>query len=186
MFILDPDNPPTKEPTELRIGDTWMWDRNDLSNYPASIWTLSYTFINSTDKIEITAAANDDNFRVSEDEATTAAYTKGTYDWIAQVTDGTSVYTVDNGTMEVLPDLASLSTEDTRTHAKIMLDGIEAALEGRKSKTHLSTSINGQSITLMTHEELIKAKNYYQSIYNQQIGKDSGGIIRVAFQNRRL
>ena len=48
---------PTTEPTRLRAGDTWQWRREDLSDYPATAWTLTYWFRNSTDHLDVSAAA---------------------------------------------------------------------------------------------------------------------------------
>lgn len=121
---------PTSEPTAARAGDTWQWTRT-LADWPASVWTLSYTLINAAAKITLTATADGDTHDIDVPPATTAAYTAGRYDWTAQVTDGTNKYPVGSGAMDVLPDITAASTHDSRSHARVMLDAIEALLENR-------------------------------------------------------
>jgi hypothetical protein len=123
---------PTSEPSSLRAGETWDWERT-LSDYPAAEWTLSYTFTNATAKIAITASADGDTHVVTVAKATTAAYAAGRYDGFAQVTDGTETYGVWSGVLEVLPDLASATAYDGRSVARQCYDALTAILTGRSS-----------------------------------------------------
>ena len=134
---------PTTEPTAARAGDTWQWRREDLSDYPASTWTLTYYFRNAAQKFDVAATADGDLFAVSVAKATTAAYVVGWYDWVALVDDGTSRHQVDEGRIEVEPDLALNSVYDARSFARKMLDYIEAALLSRASSDQLDL-INAQ------------------------------------------
>jgi hypothetical protein len=125
---------PTQEPLELHAGDTWQWRREDLADYPASVWTLKYRFKNAAGGFEITATADGDSFAISVAAATTAAYVAGEYDWVAWVGDGTGVYTIAEGRAKVLPDVrAGVATLglDLRTDARKYLDGLKAALLAR-------------------------------------------------------
>jgi hypothetical protein len=128
---------PTTEPTDLRAGDTWAWRREDLSDYPASVWTLTYYFRNATSHFNITAAADGDTFEVEVAGATTAAYAPGWFNWFAFVTDGTDRHQVGEGYFEVKPDVANAVPYDGRTWARRMLDYVEAALESRASSDQL-------------------------------------------------
>lgn len=142
--------PPTNEPSELRAGDTWEWRREDLSDYPAPTWTLSYYFRNAAAKFDITATADGTAFAVSVAKATSAGKTVGWYDWIAVVDDGTSRYQVDSGRLEVLPNLATDAVYDARSFARKMLDYIEAALLSRASSDQLdliNAQLEARSIT---------------------------------------
>ena len=128
---------PTTEPTALRAGDTWAWRREDLGDYPASVWTLTYYFRNAASHFDIAATADGDAFAVSIAAATTATRPPGWYDWFALVTDGTSRHYVAEGRCEVTPDIANPVPYDGRTWAKRMLDYVEAALESRASSDQL-------------------------------------------------
>jgi hypothetical protein len=154
---------PTTEPTTIRAGDLLSWSKT-LSDYPASAgWALSYTLINASSKITINASASGADHLVSVAAATTGSYSAGGYTWIARVTKATEVYTIGQGSMQILPNLASLSTFDGRSHAKIMLEAIEAAIQGRASATQLRMSINNRSIEYLSPTELIKWLSFYRA-----------------------
>lgn len=130
-----PDTP-TTEPTSLRAGDTWAWQR-DLADYPASTWTLSYHFRNAASKFDITATADGDLHAVSIAKATTALRAAGWYDWIAVVTSATERHEVNRGRTQILPDFAPDAVYDARTFARKMLDAVETALLGQASAQQL-------------------------------------------------
>lgn len=128
---------PTTEPTSLRAGDTWQWRREDLSDFPASAWTLKYYFRKATAYFDITASADGDNFAVSVAKATTANYPDGDYDWLAVVESATERHEVDRGRLKVLPNLATAAAFDARSFARTMLDAVEAALTSKASTQQL-------------------------------------------------
>jgi hypothetical protein len=128
--------PPNTEPTQLRAGDTWAWTRS-LPDYPASAWTLTYHFRNSTSYFDVVAAADGDDYAVSVATATTSGHAPGWYDWIAFVADADERYQVGSGRLEVLQDVAASVPYDGRSFARRMLDYIEAALENRASTDQL-------------------------------------------------
>lgn len=147
---------PTTEPIEVRAGDTVKWTRL-LSDYPPSIWTLSYALRGLPGEINITATDNGDGSHlVSVTPATTVAWKPGRYSWTAKVTNGSDVYTVDSGFVEILEDLSEISgAHDTRSHARKMLDALEAVLEGRASRSDTTYRLpDGRSLQNMTHLEL--------------------------------
>lgn len=120
---------PTTEPAFVQAGDTVAWTR-DLSDYPASAWTLKYRLINAAGKIDITATADGDAHRVSVAAATTAAWAAGDYTWQAYVEGGSSErYTVGAGRVTVKPDLAAEAAGyEARSTARKALDDLRAAL----------------------------------------------------------
>jgi len=44
---------PTNEPSTIIAGDTWQWSRRDLSDYPASSWTLEYYLLKADNKLRL-------------------------------------------------------------------------------------------------------------------------------------
>ena len=152
---------PTTEPTSLRAGNTWQWRREDLSDYPASVWTLTYHFRNRTSNFDVTATADGDAFAVSVAMASTNKAT-GWYDWLAVVTDGTDRHEVDAGRVEVLPDVSAAQAYDGRSFARKMLDYIEAALLDRASSDQL---------------DLINA-----ALADRSLARDKGGLIALRSQ----
>lgn len=137
---------PTTEPTTFTAGDTVAWIKT-LDDYPASAgWTLAYAFINSAAKFTITASASGDDYSVTVAAATSAAYTSGTYTWVATVTKASERYTVGTGSAVVQPNLAAASTYDTRSAARKALDAADLALATYGAKAYLqSYEISGRS-----------------------------------------
>ena len=152
---------PTTEPTSLRAGNTWQWRREDLSDYPAGTWTLTYYFRNSSSHFNVVASADGDAFAVSVAVADSAK-APGWYDWVAVVTDGTNQHDVDAGRMEVLPDWSASQAADGRIFARKMLDYIEAALLDRASGDQL---------------DLINA-----ALADRSMARDRGGLIALRSQ----
>ena len=161
---------PTNEPSTIIAGDTWQWSRRDLSDYPASSWTLEYYLLKADKQIKITATADGDYFKIVIAASTTAAYPAGVYRWNAYVSKDTERYKVDEGTIEIKPNYAAQTTGyDTRTHIKKVLDAIEAVIEGRATQDHLSYSIAGRSIAKISPEELIRWWSFYKQQYQKEL-----------------
>lgn len=154
---------PTTEPSSFRAGDLLAWSKS-LADYPANQgWALSYTLINAAAKLTITATTSGADLSVSVPAATTALYAPGRYQWMARVSKGLEILTVASGTMEILPNLATATTFDFRSHARTMLEAIEAAFVGKASSTQLSYSINGRTVQNLTPEQLIKWRSFYKA-----------------------
>lgn len=157
---------PTTEPTELRAGDLWEWRREDLtSDYPATSWTLTYRFKNAAGGFEVTAATDGDAFAASVAAATSAAIVAGVYAWQARASNGTDIFTVETGTLKVLPNLfAGTATDasDQRTHARRTLEAIEAVIEGRATTDQQAYAIGNRSLTRIPLPELLVFRDRYR------------------------
>ena len=154
----------TAEPVTLRAGDTWQWRRDDLGDYPAPDWALTYYFRNATAKFDLTAAADGTAHLVNVAMAATGK-APGKYDWIAVVKSATDRHQVGNGIVEVLPDLAADVVYDARTFARKMLDAIEAALLGQASASQISiltAEFNGRKMTY-NHAGLLELRAKFRA-----------------------
>lgn len=153
---------PTIEPSSVNAGDTWRWTRS-LADYPASAgWALSYTLINASAKITISAAASGDDHAVTVAAATTATYAAGTYDWRARVSKAGEVYTVGEGRITVRNAYAA-STFDARSHARKTLDAIEAVIEGRASSSTAEYQIAGRQLKYIPVPDLLALRDKYRA-----------------------
>lgn len=139
----------TTEPTELTAGDTVQWTRS-LPSFPAAAgWVLTYTLINSSGKISITASASGSDHAVSVPAATSGAWAAGKYQWQAYATLGTERHLVGTGTVLIKPNFSVATTYDGRSHARKVLEAIEAALESRATNDQLdilTTSFGDRSV----------------------------------------
>lgn len=125
---------PSKPPQELRAGDTAQW-RRSLPAYPAGDgWLLKYTLMGTAGAYnfdaDIDADIDGDDYQVTVAASVTKDWAPGRYMLTEYVTKDSDRYTLATTNTKVLPDLAGGTTPtDTRTHARKVLDSIEAWLE---------------------------------------------------------
>ncbi len=164
---------PTTEPTEIKAGDTVKWTRS-LPDYLPPTWTLTYALRGLAGDIDISASDNGDGTHlVNEAPATTAGWKPGIYKWEAVVADGSDEYTVDEGTIEVKQRLSSIDgAHDGRSHAKKVLDAVEAVLEGRASQDQMSYTIAGRSLARTPLMDLRALRKEYRAEYVQEQRKE--------------
>lgn len=154
---------PTKEPASAIAGDTWSWTKS-LSDYPAPTWTLTYYFRSREGEFNFNAAADGADHLVTVTAATTAGYKAGRYGWTVVVTSGSERRTVETGELEVLPDPASTGAgQDPRSHARKVLDAIQAVLEGRATKDQEEYSIGSRSLKRTPLKDLQALEASYQA-----------------------
>lgn len=166
---------PTREPSELRAGTTWAWRREDLDDWPADVWTLSYEFRNETQFFTITATADGLDHVVSVDAATTAAYVAGNYFWYAYVTDGSQTYNIETAAMAVLADVTAAAASDGRTFAQKLLDACEAILQNRGTQgdIDLLSSTVGPRASVRDRDALWQLRNQLKNeVAAEQVAAD--------------
>ena len=193
--LFDRSNYPTQEPGALASGDRWVWKRPDLvGSYPTSLYSLTYEFQDdagggSANAFTITAVEITDAYIVEVASATTAAYSPSTYRWSAFITktSDSQRVTVDTGFLTVEANYAN-TTADQRSHAKKVLDSIQAVMENRATIDQSSFSIAGRSLSRMSVDELFAYRDRYQTEYNAEIKrariknkKPTGNMIGVRF-----
>ena len=180
---------PSKEPAEVRAGDTIKWKRS-LDLYKANDgWSLQYAFRGSSGTIDISASADGADHLINVAPSTSAAYSAGIYDVIGYVTKGSDRHTVFSSRIEILVDLATAgSSYDGRSHVKKTLDAIEAVLENRATKEIEESTIEGVAIKRIPHSELLTFRSKYLQWYQQEQaserlkqGQGSGRTILTRF-----
>lgn len=152
------------EPTKVRINTTVYWTR-DVSEYkPADGWTASYV-LNASGLSTITIATTGSGSRYTVDTkpATTGGWTAGKYVWYLKVTDGTDVFEIDTGTIEILAENA---TGDDLLDARAYLEQAELELKERSTGKASSYSIKDRSLTRASVEDLMKIVTYWRRRVN--------------------
>lgn len=168
---------PTTEPTEPRAGLTWQWRREDLGQYPAGVWTLTYYFkkTGSTGaNFSVAAVADGSYFAVSVEKTTTQGRTPGHYTWVALVGNGTEQHEVDRGNLQLLPRYDNETNLDDRSHARKVLDAIRALLEGRASKDQEEYAIAGRRLKRMPLSELRQLERDYAARVADETARNEG------------
>ncbi len=193
--LFDRDNYPNQEPNTLVAGDRFVWKRTDLpSDYPTDTYALTYEFHEDSGgggshKFTITATEADNIYYVEVASSTTASYSVGDYNWDAFITRtaDSQRFRIDNGKTKIVLNLANTNA-DTRSHAKKVLDAIEAVIEGRASQDQMSYSIAGRSLSRMSVDDLLKFRDRYRSEYMTEVKRlriknkqDTGNTIKARF-----
>jgi hypothetical protein len=193
--LFDRANYPTQEPDILVVGDRWMWRRPDLASiYDPSEYALTYEYHRDSggggvNQFTITATETSNDYIIEVPSTTTDAYVANAYIWYAFITRSSDSerIAVDNGRAELIDDFAD-SNADVRSHAKTVLDAIEATIEGRASQDQMSYSIAGRSLSRMSIDDLMTFRNRYRAEYLEEIKKsriknkqDSGNLVKVRF-----
>jgi hypothetical protein len=191
--LFDVANAPEAEPHQFVIGDYVRWKRPDLiQDYPAA--THSVAFIarlsgGGNTEFTINATSATDYWLFTITSAASALYTKGHYHWQIEVVETASSnrIVVDRGTLDILFDM-DVNNVDPRSHAQIMVNKIESILEGKADADVSSYSINGRSLTKMSFEELLNARDFYRKEFNKEIqqelaknGEQTNSTILVRF-----
>jgi len=180
----------TDVPQSFTVGETVAWTIKN-ADYPATGGTLVTTFINTTHKFAVTATASGADHLNTISASTSGGLTKGVYAWQSKYTDSGGIVTIiDTGLTEVLASFSAATTLDTRSHAKTVLDAIEAVIQNRATEDHQSMSIAGRSISKMSLVELIQARDVYRREYALEQkaekiarGEQPRGRIMVRFNN---
>ena len=192
---FDRANYTTKEPSSLVLGDFWAWRRDDLaSDYPVGEYALTYEFHEDsggggTAKFTLTATEADSTYFIEAASSSTTSYDVGDYIWEAYITKSSDSnrIMVDSGRTTITQNLANTNA-DLRSHAKKVLDAIEAVIENRASMDQSSMSIAGRSLSRMSIDELLTFRDRYKSEYLKEIKlarirnkQGSGNTIKVNF-----
>jgi len=187
--LFDSANYPTREPEELIAGDRVAWKRADLNaDYSNALYTLSYRLRLEGDGntgYTITASASGTDYIVEVASTTTNTYVPGRYRWQAYITrnSDSARITLESGSLEVVPN-RNVSTADPRSHAKIVLDAIEAVLESRATKDQMSYTIAGRSLSRMPITDLLTFRDKYKAEYQREL--DAERIRKGLGSKRRL
>jgi hypothetical protein len=191
--LFDPAQSPTVEPETVVVGDYIQWRRVDLgSDYPNTQFTMTYVAritAGGASEIQLTGTAYGNDYLFVATSATSAGFTPGFYHWQLEAVrnSDSNRIVIDRGFFTAVVDLDN-NNADPRTHAEIMLAKIKSLLEGKADADVANYSVAGRSLTKLSFDELIKARDYYQEEYNKEVqkqriskGQATGTTIKVRF-----
>lgn len=165
---------PTVEPTRIRAGDLVKWTKYLADYLPDDGWSLSYELADSAGHLTVAATDNGDGSHLATItlvQSAALAPTSGpfrTLTLVGQVSNETEKYEVVVGQIDVYPSLSA--AYDARTHAKVVLDAIEAKIASRASKDQEAVSLpDGRSISRIPMSELLTLRNHYRREYAAQL-----------------
>lgn len=190
--LFDVANAPTTEPERFSIGDFVQWKREDIvGDYPVATHSATWVArLASGTNTEITVNATEAStyYLFTIASADSASFSEGHYHWQLEITETSSGnrIIIDTGTLDIHYDLDE--NVDPRSHAQIMIDKIESILQGKADADVASYSINGRSLTKMSFEDLISARDFYRKEYAKELqkeraaqGDNTGATVLVRF-----
>lgn len=189
--LFDVDNAPATEPQQFAIGDFVQWKREDIiGDYPTATHSAEWIARISGGGSEIKVAATETStyYLFTINSSDSASFTKGHYHWQLEITETSSSnrIIIDTGTLDIDFDLDD--NVDPRSHAQVMIDKIESILQGKADADVASYSINGRSLTKMSFEDLISARDFYRKEYAKELqlerakqGDQTGATVLVRF-----
>ena len=191
--LFDAANAPEGEPTQIVVGDFIQWKKAQIAqDYPTATHSAEYVARitgGGASEIKIPATEVDGYYLFTIDSVTSTDFEAGRYHWqleITQTSSGNRIVT-ERGEFEAIADL-DVNASDPRTHADIMIAKIETILEGKADSDVGSYSIAGRSLTKMSFDELMVARDRYKREVLQhqreeliKRGKASANTVKVRF-----
>ncbi len=146
--------------------------------YPASDgWTL-HALLRGPSSIDITSTPEANQHRLAVAASTTATWTPGAYSYAIRATLGADVEQVEAGHITIKPDQANVAVgTETRSHARITLDNIEAVIEKRATQDQQRYSINNRELWRTPISDLLKLRGVYRTMVQQEINIERGRSI---------
>ena len=184
--VFDSGNYPNEVPPVLQKGDYWAWKKTGLSDeYPVASYSLKYKFhlISGTTASSFVVNATESGDDYIFATSSTTSHTAGDYRWVAIV-----VKTAGSVEAIIGEGYATIVDDGARSHTKIVLDSIEAVIQGRANMDQSSMSIAGRSLSRMSIDELMTFRDRYKAEWLKEVklariknGMGSGNTIGVKF-----
>jgi len=165
--LFDTANAPTGEPNEIIAGDLLQFKITNLvTDYDPSLYTLTYTarISGQQDEIQFSATNDSSSYLISVPGSTTSSWSPGEYNWQQEIirNSDSARITLKRGEFKVIADLDN-NAVDNRSHSQIMVNKIESLLQGKADSDVSTYSVAGRSLTKLSFQELLDARNFYKS-----------------------
>lgn len=162
------------EPTQLHAGDSIAWARAARAFPSADGWSLVYS-LRGPGSLDLTSTGGEP-YQFTASASATKSLPPGVYRWACYAIRNDERRTLASGELTVLVDLLEAGTFDGRSHARRMLDLIEAALEKRIPKDQQSYEIDGMRLDRIPIERLEGLRQRYKREVNAELRR--GGFVR--------
>lgn len=190
----------THPPTQLARGEQIGWTKS-YADYPATLYTLDYRFRGQTVGIDVTATADGDQFNTLITPTLSGKFgAAGIFKWqawLTEIANPTNTFVIEEGRSKVTAGYAVGSTAavDERSIAKITLDALDAAIQGRASSVQLeyeiSTPAGSRRVKHLAMSDLTAMRSYYARLVAAELaaerareGKGFGMPVKVRFRSQ--
>jgi len=191
--LFDVANAPTTEPESFTVGDYVQWKRTDfVGDYPTSLYSAQYVareHQGGSAEFTVDATEVSDGYLFTITSSVSATYGAGKYHWQLEITQTSSGNRIvlDEGDFNIIVDLDD-NQADPRIFAEKIIAKIETLLLGKADADVSSYSIAGRSLTKMSFQELIDAREFYraevlrhEAVENAKKHKTGSSTIKVRF-----
>lgn len=166
----------------LTAGDTLNFTYTS-ADYPASAgWVLKLRLVQRGQgvPVTVTGAASGADHRVTVASAVTSTWQPGAYGWAVWVEKAGERFTLQSGQCVIAADPAQAEeAADSRTHARKMLDAIEAVLEGRATSAQAEYEIAGRRVKYIPMAELMQLRSQYAWMVKNEAPTSTAGRLLV-------
>lgn len=166
----------------LVVGDTVEFTTS-VSDYPPSDgWTFKIRIVPLTvgaTPIVLTATTDGDEYLVEVASATTVSWTAGDYSWTSWVEKTGARVTVESGLLEIKANPETVTSRDDRSHARIVLQAIEAVIEGRATKDQEEYTIGNRSLKRTPLKDLMAMRDRYNAMVRLEDGAAGKLVVRL-------
>lgn len=147
----------------IQAGDTLKLEFT-ATDYDSATFTPYFVLSNATSNYSVTGSGD---YEITLAASVTALWVAGEYTYTVYVSDGTDRYTIERGTVKVLPDITT-GNVDARTTNKKILEAIEATIQGAATVGQQQTSINGRAIVRYSPDELLKMHSQFKRLVKEE------------------
>ncbi|AOH37550.2 hypothetical protein BGP89_11330 [Luteimonas sp. JM171] len=166
---------PTTPPCELTAGDSASWSP-DLPQTPPPAWSVTYTLIGAEAVHSVSATADGDRHVVALSSEDTGGWAPGRYQVLGHASRGDDRTTFHRSELVVHPDPAQAAPTDPRSHARRVLDAIEAFLE-TGDQVAGQVQIADRRIAMIPIPDLLAMRDRYRAEVARESGQGVGGRV---------
>jgi molecular chaperone DnaK (HSP70) len=160
----------------LVAGDLLDFDTTVDGYLSSDGYTLKHKLLPRTSgtPISLTATANDDgSYHTQSLPSATANYAAGWYTVKSWVEKSNERISLADQVFQILADPATATSFDARTHARKVLDAIEAVLENRATLDQEEYAINGRSLKRTPVADLIRLRSAYKVEVSREVAAEA-------------
>lgn len=177
---------PFDEPEVFTAGDRVQWKKRSSIFPPADGWTLKYYLRANVSggQLDLEASADGIDYSIDLSPTVTGSLPAATYRYQSFVEKSGDRKPISEGNFLVVQNPVEITTpQDFRTHARRTLDSINLLLEGRATadvQRYVFQAV-GRSVDKIPINDLLKFRDYYQTLVDGEEAIASGGKNRNVF-----
>lgn len=177
-------------PLRLTAGTTVKFQRRFSEFSPTEGWTYKL-FLVGQSLLNKDGVAQGNEWDITLTAGETGGLTPGAYRYTERVTKGSEVLEAGAGAIEVLPNLATAVAGDQRSHARKVLEAIEAVIAKTATAEQQSYQMEGRALMHWPLADLIRFRQVYQEeVRREQISEQLAQGLddprRIAVRFRRV